>query len=404
MTGQGSIAPIAAHTGTGHQAHRTHTEIDDTVVTDFHPEKETTRTLLYGSNFVEVQASTSNTSFGSSQTFTFSNDVDAIGDIWAKISVTLSASATSKASLPDLTLARIIDRAEFMVGNSTWQTMENSDIVAVNKTSMSYGGYSVLDAQARGLHTADAAIAMTDDVEGTTNLAATTVVCWLPLPFFTAGGPSRSHLVAGAPHQTIKVKLTYSAAPSDVSTLSEVSLWARQHVMTNAEREQIRGNTVAKTLYLTQHAEKTISANTEIIELDSFSLLASHLLITLEGDTDNAPTSKKTIKDAELLLNTSSHSGRLEGEWLISGAFEAMGLQTKLLSGPEGDASRREVFCFPIASRSHGPDGCPLNRFDTVRLRLNFSGSNRPAKVYVTAVGTSTAVYKERAASVLYFS
>jgi hypothetical protein len=195
-----------------------------------------------------------------------------------------------------------------------------------------------------------------------------------------------------------------------------VQLWNRQHIMTNAEREQIRNNTVAKTIRLTQHAEQVASGDTTVnVELDSFSLLASHLLICTEGANDEvgARANQAFISEAELLLNTSSHSGKLSGAFMRSLAGNSMGLETNIVPHqPLGGASivgstavsgqrRRDFYVFPIASTPYGADGCPMNRFDTIRLKLKgkFAG-----KVHVTCVGTTTAVYKNQAASVLYFS
>ena len=421
MTGQGAMAPIAGHTGTGHQAQRTAVDLTDVdgvdVVTDFHPDSETSRTLLYGSNFVEIQPSTTGSKLGSSQTFTFSNDVDAIGDMYARIvlELTPAGNATNVAEFPALALARIIDRVEVMVGNSTWQTMENSDVVAMAATMLSKNAYHILDTQARGYQVENNALVYRGHGQKFTGTAKK-YECWLPLYTFTSGGPARAHLVAGAPHQSVRVKLTYAdesvigANMTTTSTVGDLSvqLWNRQHIMTNAEREQIRNNTVAKTIRLTQHAEQVASGDTTVnVELDSFSLLASHLLICTEGADDSAgATNQHFISEAELLLNTSSHSGKLSGAFMRSLAGNSMGLQTNFTpqdpdSSDVGSEKRRDFYVFPIASTPYGADGCPMNRFDTIRLKLTgrFAG-----KVHVTCVGTTTAVYKNQAASVLYFS
>lgn len=419
MTGQGAMAPIAGHTGTGHQAQRTAVDLTVAdgvdVVTDFHPDSETHRTLLYGSNFVEIQPSTTGSSPGSSQTFTFSNDVDAIGDMYVriKVDVTMTGAGTANAELPSLALARLIDRAEIMVGNSTWQTMENADIIAMAATQLDNGAFDVLDSQARGKQQHESILSprTTDDI----GAGARTLVCWFPLHSFTSGGPARAHLVAGAPHQSVRVKLTYAkkeAIPNSNLDKLEVQLWNRQHIMTNAEREQIRNNTVAKTIRLTQHAEESSTASSDkgqiTVELDSFSLLASHLIITSESDDDSPGTATAVLKSAELLLNTSTHSGVLQGPFMLGMAGSSMGLQTNLIdsldanSNIDSGGARRDFYVFPIASTPYGADGCPMNRFDTIRLKLNYGQFN--GKVHVTCVGTTTAVYKNQAASVLYFS
>lgn len=409
MTGAGAVH--AAYTSTGHQAQRVvpnPSAAGADVVTDFHGEEETAQTLIYGCNWNEIYASSGGSgSFNSSQTFTFSNDVDAIGDIYARVEMKLtaaSAGATANDFAPQLALARVIDRCEVMVGNGTWQTLENADILAMNATMMSNGAYDVYDLQARGAHAEDSAI--NDTARPTSGTDVRTCVCWVPLPIFTMGGPARAHLTAGAPHQSFRIKLTYTqqAAVQNANITAsdlEIKLFARTYIMGNFERDQIRANTIAKTLHLTQHAEKTPSSTEDTIELDAFSLLASHLVIVAEGSSDNPAA--VGLKDAELLLNTATHSGKLDGSFLFNGAGHSMGLQTNFVSDLDTldtSSTRRRFYVFPIASSAFGPDGCPLNRFDTIRLRCNWV--SQPSRVYVTCVGTASAVYSKQAASLQY--
>ena len=412
MTG-GSIAVLAAWTATGHQAMRNVVEIVEEVsydiVTAFHPEVETQRTLLYGSNWVEIPASTAGSSLGSTQTFTFSNDVDAIGDMWArvKIDLTMTTEGTAKKELPALSLPRILDRLEIMVGNSTWQTMHNADIIAMAATTLSNGAYDVFDSHGRGLLREGKALPSADAVEEF-GAGSISCICWVPLPTFTQGGPARAHLVSAAPHQSVRAKFTYAYKESlgpDVSIAEnlDVVLFCRQHVMSNAEREQVRGSTIAKTVHLTQHQELNTNGNTSgevIVELDSASLLTSHLLVCSESADDSAGTSTACLKSAELLLNTSSHSGVFDANWLSFAAAESMGLQTNIKDPIVVGGIRRDFWVIPIASTPYGSDGCPLNRFDTIRLKLTWLTVGQ--KVHVTVVGTSTALYKNSAASMVY--
>lgn len=415
--GNGAVAPHAAFTKTGHQAQRVVVNPSDTdadVITAFHPESETTRTLLYGSNYVEIQPSTANSNFGATQTFTFANDVDAIGDVWARVKVTVAA-VTNNHTIQEMALARVIDRVEVMVGNSTWQTMENSDLLVMAKTALHGPDYERFYLQANGCleSGADLAAAPSAITAGQNK----DYIVWVPLTIFNWGGPARSHLTAGAPHQSFRIKLTYAAkevaqqgnSATAAASALDVSLWARQHVLTNFERDQIRGNTIAKNLRLTQHAEETASTQMNI-ELDSFSLLASHLLIAVEASGDLAEGATNSIlKDAELLLNTSSHSGKLEGSFLATCAGAGMGLEVQdvfdLTATTTAGARRFNLYVFPLASEAYGSDGCPMNRFDTIRLKLNFeSAPTAGDKVLVTCVGTASAIYSKQAASLQYHS
>jgi hypothetical protein len=426
MGGNGAVAPHAAMTKTGHQAQRNVVNPADTdadVVTAFHPDSETERTLLFGTNFVEIQPSTAASDYGTSQTFTFSNDVDAIGDVYVRVKVDFGQLTTIPAANA---LLRLIQRAEVMVGNSTWQTMENADIIAMMNTTMDYGAAVVANVQGGGgFYTPDGT--GPDGFGNAINSTSTagTREAWFPLNIFTAGGPARAHLVAGAPHQSFRIKLTYATVGalgvgSITPTKPLVEMWARQHIMTNFERDQIRSNTIAKSLYLTQHMEQSVSGSgSTSVECDSFSLLASHLLVTLEKD--NLPGDAEVLQTVELLLNTSSHSGQLDAGFMVASTGNAMGLKTYTtltpLSGFGGTSSAvedidggssagsiaRVTYVFPIAATPWGPDGCPFNRFDTIRLKLSFQG-NFTGTVSVTCCGTASAVYAKQAASLQYHS
>ena len=415
MGGNGAVAPHAAATRTGHQAQRTVVDPSDTdadVVTAFHPDSESERTLLYGTNHVEIQPSSGATGnlAGSSQTFTFSNDVDAIGDVYAKLAFTYDKTVGTSTTFADLGGAehfatRLIKRCEVMVGNSTWQTMENSDIVALNMTTLEPAAY----AQLVEMSSKSAASGAADPSGLPTDDASVSMVCYVPLKIFTAGGTARTHLTAGAPHQSFRIKLTFltpTEAGGDVKNLT-CQLFARQHIMTNFERDQIRNNTIVKSLRLTQHAEKTVTGNTASqtlnIELDSFSLLASHLLLSFDatGTAGQSALTNAFVETAELLLNTSSHSGELDGHFMRSFAASDMGLYPNF-KYDEDSRSNMGVYVFPLASLAYGADGCPLNRFDTIRLKVK--GVFPGCLCSVTCVGTASAVYSKQAASLQYHS
>lgn len=417
MTNGGAIGTMAAYHSSGTQALLNATDIndDDDVTSAFNPNHQYSKVLLFGTNFVEVQPSTVGSSLGATQTFTFSNDVDAIGDMYMQFNFSLSIStgASSLKTLGDLALARVIDRCEISVGNSSWQVLEGADIVALAMTTLSGPNYNRFATKALGVDTSGTG---GPHALGSLTTSVSQEV-WVPLNTFTKGTVDRAHLVAGSPYQTVRVKLSYTADPGFiggmVSAASDVQftarLFARQHIMTTAERDQIRDNVIAKPLHLTQHAERSVPAGTSsvTVELDAFSLLTSHLLISVEN-TSGAPSSR-TVSNAELMLNTSSHSGTLTGDFMSWGAQSAMSLEanTTALSGIGSSLpatfTSRHVYCFPMASRPYGTDGVPLNRFDAIRLKVNL-GQSGACVVHVTSVGVSTGVYKDGAASLMYFS
>ena len=424
MGGNGAVAPHAAATRTGHQAQRTVVNPGDTdadVVTAFHPDTESERTLLYGTNHVEIQPSSSASNlFGSSQTYTFSNDVDAIGDVYARIELTVDTTTGTDVKFLGV---RAIKRCEVMVGNSTWQTLENADIMSLLTTTLDSASFERLKETSSKVGPSNDSPSVPANPDGDSQK----IVCYVPLKIFTSGGPSRAHLTAGAPHQSFRIKLSFQdqsilQADTGVTAADSLSckLFARQHIMTNFERDQIRANTIAKTLHLTQHAEKSFSlsatagtVHTVDVELDSFSLLASHLLIGFDPIGADAATSTSVVDfldSAELLLNTSSHSGELDGEFLTTVALTDMGLVPNYKPADSSTHSAlSNLAVFPIASKAYGPDGCPLNRFDTIRLKLKYRSGGALStatniKVSVTCVGTASAIYSKQAASLQYHS
>jgi len=420
MPGQGALAPHAAWTGKGVQAQINTIDIsDEDIVSHFNPEIEQSKVLLYGSNITEIIPQTSKADFYSNQTFVVSQDIDALGDVY----IEMEFQTTNTIDVGEFALHRTLDKVEFKIGNTTWQTLEHSDIYALLFTKLNSSEYSAV----RSITNPDTGepnygIGIKPVLKPGKNLIT------FPLPIFTIdGGAQRAHLIAGSSGQSITIKVTYRRPTELIGTdvnLSGVRLYARQYILSNRERAEIKSNDIVKSIHISQSTFKRDTAKLDstdskviTVDLDHFSLLTSHLLITLEsasGDAFVETTNLITpnILSASLKLNNSEHSSPLTGHFMKNLGAKSMGLHNNseftnivlvAATAPTGNVDfRRDVYVFPIASKSYGSDGCPLNRFDSIKLNLNVV--NFPGRVNVTAVGITSALYSKGKASLLYFS
>jgi len=250
------------------------------------------------------------------------------------------------------------------------------------------------------------------------------------------------YLMAAAPHQTVKIKIYYASktdlvttwdaaavmaqqgggmndlfvtgtyastfTSADYAALSDldVKLYGQHMIMCNEEREQMKAQPegIPKRLKLTQNVQQELRGATTTINLDHFSLYASHLIITTP-----AP-----LNSVELLLNSASFSGVLPAQLLATSTAEVLGLYNNSFAiGPRDyDLVESHTYIFPLASRAYGGSSVPLNRFDNIRLRINqglpspaltvLSGSSNQL-LDVTCVGETTALYKAGAASLAMY-
>ena len=176
--------------------------------------------------------------------------------------------------------------------------------------------------------------------------------------------------------------------------------------MCNEEREQMKAQPegIPKRLKLTQNVQQELRGATTTINLDHFSLYASHFIITTP-----AP-----LNSVELLLNSASFSGVLPAQLLATSTAEVLGLYNNSFAiGPRDyDIVESYTYVFPLASRAYGGSSVPLNRFDNIRLRINqtlpavattlLAGSSNQL-LDVTCVGETTALYKAGAASLAMY-
>ena len=200
------------------------------------------------------------------------------------------------------------------------------------------------------------------------------------------------------------------------TTIGRVRLFAKQIMLCKEERDQIRGipTGLPYRIKMSQSIKSDLPTGIEkTLDLDSFSLYASHLIIG--GDWSDA-----NITHAELKLNSSSFSGNIPALILRNDMAESLRLYSgRSLTNPHILTGKyvenlgrfeREPLIFPLASTAFSGSCVPFNRFDSIRLTLRFS--KIPASktldltdmaITVTCVGETTILYKGGAATLAMY-
>ena len=318
-----------------------------------------------------------------------------------------------------------------MVGTQVWQTLEGSDITALNMTEMSEDAFeSFFLAMSCGftkqgvrnkITTSNNRLntSITSDVTGVIRIPGLSRSVGPKFAKFTDISEN-AYLLAGAPHQSVKIRVyTASSLPLNITNLN-LRLFGQCIVMCNEEREQIKAMPAGlpKRLKMTQNVNQsfdcgTLASGNVIVEknckldLDHFSLFASHIIIAIHGEGTHIANS--SIKNAELKLNSSSFSGVLDGALLTGSAADALGLYSNAVMKGTANYSAN-YYVFPLASHAYGGSSVPLNRFDNIRLEVTAAiqgdsggGSNSEFEISATCVGETTALYKGGAASLAMY-
>ena len=551
----GAVAAHAAYNGSGTQGLAVTNKINDTgdVMSVFWTKNDTTRQLLHGSSIVEIVSSGisgPNNAYGSSKIFTVNNDVDVLGDLFLEMTlgITLTdpsggATASEQRVLMDYELDnnfqyKIIDRVEYMVGTQIWHTITGNDIKVLTQTLKAESCSDLLSRQIsceRFLigdvdhenHVADASSLTLAPASGVTEDIRT--VIWLPALSADLSAPLKKfynitengYLMAAAPQQSVKIKVTFSGSGTDVVsgkfvstvftppvatvgnkdysafsystpqygalgdtdlfgsvfdlepatnsvssvaavgavgdyypfkrvvlgytnaaatalslasattpvqqssitstvavTIGRTRLFGKQLMLCKEERDQIRSvpSGLPYRIKMSQSIRAELPTSTEkMIDLDSFSLYASHLIIS--GDWASA-----SIISAELKLNSSSFSGSIPALILKNDTAESLHIYSgRTLVNPHVQGGRysqnlgrfeRNSLIFPLASSAFSGSSVPLNRFDSIRLYLKFSatpeGTSRVPHlttygITVTCVGETTVLYKGGAATLAMY-
>lgn len=413
---QGALLPHSSFDDLGIQGQLNTNILDsDNLVSHFNTELENPKILLYGSHISKFTTATI-PSFGGVQTFSLNpsaSNIDAIGDI--HIEIEFVSQEPLDLSITEFSLHRCIDKLEFKVGGTVLQTLNLTDIYALLFTKLNSTKYSSI----RTITNADSGepnydIDLSPIIKNGKNLIA------FPIPLFTMKQPARAHLITGS-SQPINIDIHYKK-PSELNAklveFGNINLFARHYRLTDVERDEIRSNVFSKILHFSNnisHIQSPVldSKIQTIINIDisNFSLLASHLLITMEsqnGDSfvETTNSISPNILSANLLLGNNgstpvTHSTILSGVFMKNIAVIDMDLNnntefvnTFLVSGdpPSGNVEfRRDVYVYPLATKPYGNDGCPFNKFDSIRLVIK--AINFPGRVNVTEVGLKNLKY-----------
>jgi hypothetical protein len=205
------------------------------------------------------------------------------------------------------------------------------------------------------------------------------------------------------------------------TSISSVRMFAKQIMLCKEERDQIRNipNGLPYRVKMSQSVRAALPTTNEVtIDLDSFSLYASHLLISVDMSTNSM------VRDVELKLNNSSFSGALPFSLLTNNMAEALHVNTppSIINGHVSYETRFAYFdstamdasmaptgehpmlVFPLAATAYSGSGVPLNRFDSIRLTIRFTRTPTSLPIYafsgktsgitVTCVGETTVLYK----------
>ena len=411
----GAVAAHAAYNGSGTQGlavtNKVHDD-DGDVMSVFWNKNDTTRQLLFGSTFVEVPtgggSGTSSITTDNSVIFDVNNDIDCLGDMVLNVKYT-NTDATNSKTIAKQQLAKLVNRIEIQVGTQIWQTFENADLLALASTELSPGSFADFCFQTSGGVKSDNQFSNTEP--GTVVKNGGEANAYLPIKLLTKTlGPrienfaeqtESGYLMAAAPHQQVKVKVYTSKQSQPNSGNIDLALYAKNQVMCNEEREQMKAMPMGlpKRLKMTQNSYTSDlgSSATKTIELDHFSLYASHLIIS-----GNAGVGVK-LSSVELKLNSSSFSGTLEGPLLTGSATDALGLYSNGFFVGSVNVTDN-FYVFPLASHAYGGSSVPLNRFDNIRMELNLSyAGSGTLTVSATCVGETTALYKGGAASLAMY-
>jgi hypothetical protein len=413
---QGALLPHSSFDELGIQGQLNTINLDsDNVVSHFNTELENPKILLYGSH-VSKFTTTDTPSFGGIQTFSLNpnlGNIDAIGDI--HIEIEFVSQEPLDLSVTEFSLHRCIDRLEFKIGGIVLQTLNLTDIYVLLFTKLNSTKYSSI----RTITNPESG-EPNYDTDLSPNIKPGKNLIAFHIPLFTMKQPSRAHLITGS-SQPINIDILYKK-PTELNgklvEFGNINLFARHYRLTETERDEIRSNVFSKILHFSNnisHIQSPVldSKIQTIINVDisNFSLLASHLLITMEsqnGDSFVETTNSITpnIISANLLLANNgstpvTHSSILSGVFMKNIASIDMDLNNNtefvnafLVSGdpPAGNVEfRRDVYVYPLATKPYGNDGCPFNKFDSITLAIKVV--NFPGRVNVTEVGVRNLKY-----------
>lgn len=450
----GATLPFITYKDTGVQSvTSTLTPLEDeNVVSTFL--SNPSRTYLHGCNDVIVEGETdigtnklSNigvTNGIKSQTFRIPDDCDAISKISFYYEFTVDKTNSSE-SLSKTLGVELIDKVEVRIGNHLWQTLTGADIFARNVTENNYASSNELFDTITNLRGKE----ITTWYGRTANSLGTYVFPTanddynvsgiVDLKIFTGSGNKiNSFLQSGAPNNDIILKIFYNDVcgvgkgitnPTQAENLKNFRLIVKKHNFTDVEKNYINNNIINSVIHTSQGIQFLPGANivanstsvnetTNItIDLNTFTINASHLLVSVTNSPYSTPTNtaitavgglysqgfgtlNKTapvvkglfdvISSVDFKINGSSVTGELPASYLKSSSYYFMGLKYM------GEVP---IYCIPLASEAFGSDCLVLSKLNNKKLFIkmynNLLGTDTNSRVVinVTAVGTNIATY-----------
>lgn len=331
---------------------------------------------------------------------------------WAK------SNLTQKVNIP---LSKIIKKVQFQVGSQIWQTLENEDILAIHATELTESAYKSLQLQCSGLVRSDGTKETFGDskwVPGKKYQAIIPIplICGNPMGKFKTYTSHRqdSYLNCLAKEQQVKIKIEYAKVEdifdttdvyayqgytAPIYTLSSsdtrgnyitnvpeiwnpniklrTGLYGEYIKLSEEEKDMLKTkkDRIYKKLKNSQNVifdtfPEVIHRNTYVdIKLDTFSIYSSHIIITIKfpGITKNIPY----LESAEIVLNGTTHSGRVNSNRLLAGA-KSLGLYSNNFTLDKEELDTM-YYTFPLGSKAFGGSSIALNRFDDINLKLFFT-------------------------------
>lgn len=408
----GNIATLASYNATGTQGSAVvdSPEKQGEIISTIWNRNDTTRQLITGTALKEITPAgvVSTELNGSTTIFTIGGDVDIIGDMYLHI-------AAEARFMPDPPHAsnngfyNSISKIQVLIGSQVWQTITPAQLNAnliFQSTSMRKGTVDLLN------------------YDSTLAPPSTTWNMALPLigMFTNTVTPINSnfidqinngYLMAAASNQEMHIKVFWSDGNNIIGatenafdtrvTLKSCRLYCKQSMLSNFERQQIQTMVLPKRVIMSQTVNQNVTLKAGIndytfnINCDPFNIFASAIVVDL-NNYKLSEACRGSLGSIELLLNGSSFSGTLVPEILsIYGGH--------LLNS----ITERPGLVIPLSNSLYG-SGVPLNRFDSIRIRLvlpsaffHEGASDNQDILSATAIGQSTVIYSGGSASINKF-
>lgn len=133
-----------------------------------------------------------------------------------------------------------------------------------------------------------------------------------------------------------------------------------------------------------------------LLDLDSFNLYTSHIIVS------GWLTSGVYIKDMNLELNGYSYHKTLEPSIIdyTTKSFLGLNYNGYIFNGVDKEDGIGSLV-IPLASTAYSGSCIPLDRYSSIRLKINFTGTAGPLSyINVTCVGTTTISYNNSTANI----